>query len=134
VFKQDGRGRDHIHGEGETRDRIIKKLDEGYQIYITFDVPPQFTRGPVEEVFFLNRSWKFPTGFLELLSHISIPIVPLFTYLTEEGIRVFTFFPEYQINEGGIKEALQKCATLFEKFILERPEQWFFWDDAQVFW
>lgn len=118
----------------DTRERILKKINEGYQIYITFDVPPHFTKGPIEKVFFLNRYWKFPTGFLELLSHASIPIVPLFTYLTGEGTRVFKFFPEYQTGEGGSKEALQKCANLFEKYILERPEQWFFWDDAQVFW
>jgi lauroyl/myristoyl acyltransferase len=118
----------------ETKEMFLRKLDEGYLVYVTFDVPPQFTKGSVEEVFFLNRYWKYPSGFLKLLSRTPSTIVPLFTYLTEEGTRVFTFFPEYPITEGGIKEALQKCAKTFEKFILERPEQWFFWDSAQVFW
>ena len=118
----------------ETKAMFLNKLDEGRLVYITFDVPPQFTKGSVEEVFFLNRNWKYPSGFLNLLSRTPGTIVPLFTYLTEEGTRVFTFFPEYPIGEGGTKEALQKCANIFEKFILERPEQWFFWDNAQVFW
>jgi lauroyl/myristoyl acyltransferase len=118
----------------ETKEMFLRKLDEGYLVYVTFDVPPQFTRGSVEEVFFLNRHWKYPSGFLKLLSQTQSTIVPLFTYLTEEGTRVFTFFPEYPIGEGGTKEALQKCANIFEKFILERPEQWFFWDGAQAFW
>lgn len=118
----------------DTKEMFLRKLNEGYLIYVTFDVPPQFTKGSVEEVFFLNRSWKYPSGFLKLLSQTPSTIVPLFTYLTEEGTRVFTFFPEYSISEGGAKEALQKCANIFEKFIFERPEQWFFWDSAQVFW
>jgi len=118
----------------ETKEMFLRRLDEGYLIYVTFDVPPQFTKGSVEEVFFLSRYWKYPSGFLKLLSRTRGTIVPLFTYLTEEGTRVFTFFPEYPITEGGVKEALQKSANIFERFINERPEQWFFWDSAQVFW
>ena len=120
--------------EEDTKEMFLRKLDEGYLIYVTFDVPPQFTKGSVEEVSFLNRSWKYPSGFLKLLSQTSSTIVPLFTYLTEEGTRVFTFFPEYPIREGGVQEALQQCANIFEKYIFERPEQWFFWDSAPVFW
>ena len=120
--------------EKGTKDEILRKLREGYQIFITFDVPPHFTKGPVGKVLLLNRLWNYPTGFLELISSIQAPIVPLFSYLTEQGKRVFTFFPEYQVSEGGAKEALQRCVSLFEDFVSKRPEQWFFWDDAQVFW
>jgi len=119
---------------GETKNEFLRKLEEGYQIYVSFDVPPQFVKGPSERIFFLNRYWTFPTGLLELLSRVEATIVPHFPYLTEDGTRVHTFHPEFQVKKGGAREALERCAAIFEKFLRERPENWFFWDDAQVFW
>lgn len=118
----------------ETKNEFLKRLREGYQIYISFDVPPHFVKGPSERISLMNRCWTFPTGLLEFLSHLKTTVVPHFACLTEEGTRVHTFYPEYQIKEGGVREALERCAGIFEKYMKERPEQWFFWDDAQVFW
>lgn len=119
----------------ETRSKILDKLEKGYHILITFDVPPSFTKGKVGEMCCLGRKWYFPIGFLELLVGENFAIIPFFTHINEKWERIFQFFPSFYLeNEGDIIIGLQKCIDIFEKYLLERPEQWFFWDDAQVFW
>jgi lauroyl/myristoyl acyltransferase len=121
--------------ERGTKKEVLDKLNKGYHIVVTFDVPPQFTRGKIETVRLLERQWKFPGGFLELIAGKEIPIVPFYAHLAEDHTKTFRFYPPYQIkDENEINAALQKSATIFESHLLERPEQWFFWDGAEAFW
>ena len=119
----------------ETKDEILDKLEKGYHLLVTFDVPPHFTRGRIETVKMLGRDWRFPRGFLEVIAGRDIPIVPFFVKLTDSHEKVFRFYPPYQIrNKNEIGPVLQECATIFESYLVSNPEQWFFWDDAAVFW
>ena len=61
--------------------------------------------------------------------------VPFFAYLAEDQTRTFQFYPPYRIGaEQEIGPVLQECAKIFESHLLERPEQWFFWEIADAFW
>jgi lauroyl/myristoyl acyltransferase len=118
-----------------TRREVFEKLERGYHIVITFDVPPHFSRGKIEKVNFLERDWNFPRGFFEVIAERDIPIVPFFVSLGEDDVKTFRFYPSYQIkNQDEIKGVFQECAKIFESHLLKTPEQWFFWDDAGVFW
>lgn len=121
--------------ERETKREILEKLKRGYHIVITFDVPPIFTRGKIGNVHFLGKRWSFPLGFLELLIGSGFAILPFFTYMNDRWERIFKFYPPYWIErKEELLISFQKTITFFETHLREKPEQWFFWDDAQVFW
>lgn len=122
-------------GRRETGKEFLDKLEKGYHPVVFFDVPPQFTIGKTEKVNLLGRDWNFPRGFLKMIVGREIPVVPFFTYLAEDHVRTFRFYPPYQIrNRDEIKNVLQECVKIFESHLLKRPEQWFLWDGAEVFW
>jgi lauroyl/myristoyl acyltransferase len=129
-------GEKMIFTEGkETKREILVRLEKGYHIVITFDVPPIFTRGKIGDVHFLGRRWSFPLGFLELLIGSEFAILPFFTYMNDQWERIFKFYPPYWIErEEELLSSFQKSILIFENHIRKSPEQWFFWDDAQVFW
>jgi lauroyl/myristoyl acyltransferase len=119
----------------ETRKDILDRLERGHHLYVTFDVPPHFTKGQVETVKMLGRDWRFPRGFLEVIAGRDIPVVPVFVTLTDSHQKIFRFYPPHQIrNQNEIGPVLQECANIFETYLVRNPEQWFFWDDAAVFW
>lgn len=129
-------GEKMIFTEGkDTKKELIKRLEQGYHIVITFDVPPIFTKGRIGEVRLLGRKWHFPLGFLELLIGRDFAIIPFFTFMNEHWERIFQFYPPYWIEkEEELLNHFQRSVNIFEKHLRMRPEQWFFWDDAQVFW
>lgn len=122
-------------GRRETRREVLDKLEKGYHVVVFFDVPPHFIREKIERVNLLGRDWNFPRGFLKVIAGREIPVVPFFTYLAEDHVRTFRFYPPFQIqHRDEISSALQECAKIFESHLLKTPEQWFFWDGAEVFW
>jgi lauroyl/myristoyl acyltransferase len=122
-------------GRRETGKEFLEKLEKGYHVVVFFDVPPTLVKGRVETVDVLGKDWNFPRGFLKVIAGKEIPVVPFFSCLTEENKREFRFFPPFRIqNRDEVKDALQTCARLFERQLLKRPEQWFFWEGAEVFW
>jgi len=119
----------------ETRKEVLVRLEKGYHLVVTFDVPPHFTKGDIQKVTLLGRDWYFPRGFLEVVAGREIPIVPFFTYLDEDHVRTFRFYPAYQIrNRDETSSVFQECVKIFESHLLKTPGQWFFWDGAEVFW
>jgi lauroyl/myristoyl acyltransferase len=122
-------------GTRKTKSEVLDKLEKGYHIVALFDVPPFLTTGKMEKVSLLGRDWNFPRGFLKMIAGKEIPVVPFFAYLGEDRVRTFHFYPPYQIGKGDeIGPVLQECAKIFESHLLERPEQWFFWEIAEAFW
>lgn len=118
-----------------TKNKILLKLERGYHIVIMFDVPPIFTKGKIGEVHFLGKIWFFPLGFLELLLGRDFAVIPFFTYMNDQWERIFKFYPPYWIErEEDLLSSFQKSISIFEQHLRKRPEQWFFFDDAQVFW
>ena len=122
-------------GRKETGKEFLDKLEQGYHIVVFFDVPPGLIREKPEKVNLLGRDWNFAKGFLKVVAGKEIPVVPFFGCLTENHTREFRFFPPLQVRtRDGIKDALQECARHFEHQFLQRPEQWFFLEEAEVFW
>lgn len=122
-------------GRRETAREVLDKLEKGYHVVVFFDVPPQFLKGKIEKVSLLGRDWSFSRGFLKVVAGREIPIVPFFTYLDENHVRTFRFYPPYQIqNRDETNRVFQECVKIFESHLLKTPEQWFFWEGADVFW
>ena len=102
---------------------------------VFFDVPPGLITEKRETVNLLGRDWNLARGFLKVVAGKGFPVVPFFCNLTEDHTREFRFFPSFQIRtRDEIRDALQRCAKLFEQQLLQRPEQWFFLEGAEVFW
>jgi lauroyl/myristoyl acyltransferase len=122
-------------GARRTKREVLDKLEKGYLIAVLFDVPPFLTTGKMEKVSLLGRDWNFPRGFLKVIAGKDIPVLPFFAYLGEDRVKTFHFYPPYRIGtEQEIGPVLQECAKIFESHLLERPEQWFFWEMAESFW
>lgn len=122
-------------GEKETKNRILQSLKKGYHIVIMFDVPPFFIKGKSIEVYLLGKKWYFPYGFLELLIGRDFAVIPFFTFMNDQWERIFQFYPPFWIEKNeDLLDKFQQSVNIFEEHLRKRPEQWFFWDDAQVFW
>lgn len=124
-----------LAGKRETGREFLGKLGAGYHTVLFFDVPPQVIRGKTEKVNLLGMDWNFPRGFLKVVAGRKIPVVPFFVHLTEDNQRTVRFYPARTLSgREEIGPAFEGWGKIFESYLLERPEQWFFWDGGQVFW
>jgi len=118
---------------GDVRE-ALKVVRQGAFLYITMDVPPHLTAKTRRTEFF-GYPAHFPYGAFIIASRARVPVIPFFVSLNENNQRIFRFFEPIWLTTASqdIEKAFHYCVQLLEEEIRARPEQWFFWEGAGVF-
>lgn len=112
------------------RQDLTLALNEKKWVSILLDVPP-FLVKDVIEVPFLSQKAMFPKGIISIAKETHVPILPFFSFLDEGRRRRICF--EEPIHVVDEEECVKKCVALIEKRIIERPDHWHFWPNADEF-
>lgn len=118
---------------GDVRE-ALKAVRQGAFLYITMDVPPHLTANTKRTEFFGHPAC-FPYGAFIIAARAKVPIIPFFVLLNENNRRSFRFLEPIWLTGApqDIERAFHCCVQLLEEEIRARPEQWFFWESAGVF-
>ena len=72
---------------------------------------------------FLGHRVPVATGWLTLAQRSKCPVVPILAH-RENGVNVFTVFPQAAVTGENRAEVLRNFLRLSEDFIKEHPEEW----------
>ncbi len=112
----------------------LTAVRHGAFLYIALDTPPHLTARTKRARFF-GYPARFPYGAFIIAARAQVPIVPFFVSLNENNQRTFRFLEPIWPTAApqDIDDAFHHCVQLLEEAIRARPEQWFFWEGAGVF-
>lgn len=112
---------------------LLSRLRSNQIVAFAVDVPPQHF-SHVDEVEFLGRKARFPSGFLELVYRSGARLLPFFSVWDQDG-RVREIRVESPVELTGDRgDDLQLCVDRLSRQIETSPEQWFHWDSLGHFW
>ncbi len=109
--------------------KIIRSLKENGVIGCTLDYAFSYTRNKMVQ--FMGKNLEFTVGLVELGRKLAVVYMPCFCY-HKDGEHIIEFmkiFPSVcsKYAEEDIDIVCNKISTIFEKKIMEIPEQWIFW-------
>ena len=118
LYKKEGRG------------ELKRALNDGEWVIILFDVPP-FLVKDVMEVPFLGRKALFPRGIISIAEETHSPILPFFSFLDGGRQRRLQFEKPFRVDD--VEASVNRCVTLIERNVAERPDHWHLWPVADQF-
>ncbi|HKA53108.1 MAG TPA: lysophospholipid acyltransferase family protein [Candidatus Binatia bacterium] len=119
---------------GRGVEEAVEAVRRGTWLWVALDVPPQFA-GRTKRAEFFGRPARFPYGAFLIAARAEAPILPFFTSVDHNNRRTFRFLRPIwpPTTPQATEEAFHHCVRLLEQEIRARPDQWFFWEGAGVF-
>ncbi len=116
--------------------KIHRALAKGGMVVALLDVVPEFVGikewREEQEVPFLGRPARFPTGLLSIAARTDAVIVPFFGWVGADRHWHLSF--EEPCRAIAPSETLPVLVGLLERYIRQYPHEWHHWPAAQAFY
>jgi len=119
---------------GKGVEEAVEVVRQGTLLWVALDVPPHLA-GRTKQAEFFGRPARFPYGAFVIAARAEAPILPFFTSVEGNNQRIFRFLQPiwHTTTPQDMEKAFHHCVRLLEQEIRARPDQWFLWDGAGVF-
>lgn len=77
---------------------------------------------------FLGRRVRLPKGHVKLSKRTGSPLIPCCCHYMKDGTIETVFDEPLQSSEGSVQVIAEECLARIERFLRDRPEQWFAFD------